>query len=318
MKISTAEFQIAMETFGAKNLSNHECSKIIGVYAPCFSVADVVFYHSGTCYVATSGKEVPEAIMNKAMEVFGEKYPGGQNFSHDEIHSVRGLLTLSAMLEEKYSKELIDKLTNKTYQKLMEISSIRTNDESYFKSIRLPKFSKLLEKLIEFNKIVNPFGNSHANLKQPSEYLDEVEFSAGYNEDGDWVALKKGDYYASYDINVDGYWYYEANIPYENGFIAIKHFLLPYNDAKHPNDEIIYIWHQVDKNEKAYEKDAKIIELKIRLKNGMFLQFDNEIPDSPATCEQIDFMSTYLDKVMKEIYDGLIRYVINDEEKVTP
>ena len=42
---------------------------------------------------------MPEEIMNRPMAEFGENHPGGDNFWWDKIHSIKGILTLSVMLD---------------------------------------------------------------------------------------------------------------------------------------------------------------------------------------------------------------------------
>ncbi len=115
MGISINEFKTAMETYGATRLSD---VKINNTLVPRFFVGDVVLQHSGSDYVFQNGREIPTEIMSKAMVELGEKYPGGDNFWCGEIHSVKGLLTLVSMFENRYSKKLVESLTRKTYQKL--------------------------------------------------------------------------------------------------------------------------------------------------------------------------------------------------------
>lgn len=123
--ITIREFQVAMETYGAERLSNCSGSRS-GVSVPCFNVAGTKFFHSGSYYIVYREKDVPEEIIKLAMAEFGEKHPGGDNFWWSTVHSIKGMLTLAAMLEGKYSKEMVDELTNKTYKKL-DCSSIQSN-----------------------------------------------------------------------------------------------------------------------------------------------------------------------------------------------
>jgi len=106
--------------------------------------------------------------MNQAMAEFGEKNPGGDNFWWGEIHSVKGILTLAAMLEGRYSKELINQLANETYQILFNCSSIQSNERNRLHS---PKMEELQKLLIEYDNIVNPFGNCNFKMKKPIEYF---------------------------------------------------------------------------------------------------------------------------------------------------
>ena len=117
MGISIKEFQTAMETYGATRISDVKNNDTL---VPQFFVGDVVFQHSGSDYVFQDGREVPIEIMIKAMSELGEKYPYGENFRCGKILSVKGLLTLVSMFENRYSKKLVENLTRKTYQKLLQ------------------------------------------------------------------------------------------------------------------------------------------------------------------------------------------------------
>ena len=119
MGISIKEFQMAMEAYGAKRLADQSGSRY-DYLVPCFEVRGVHFLHSGSYYIVQREQKVPDDIFNEAMAMFGEKHPGGDNFWWGETHSVKGILTLVALLEGRYSKELIDELTNETYKKLLE------------------------------------------------------------------------------------------------------------------------------------------------------------------------------------------------------
>ncbi len=109
MGISIAEFQVAMEAYGAERLPDRKGIRFKDA-VPCFYVRGITFVHSGTYYIVQQGAKASKEVMNEAMAEFGEKSPGGENFWFDGIHSVRGLLTLAAMLENKYSKEDISLL----------------------------------------------------------------------------------------------------------------------------------------------------------------------------------------------------------------
>ena len=162
MGISISEFRVAMETYGAKRLPDREGSRY-SIIVPCFAIGDVEFLHSGSYYVIQCGNKAPEEIMNKAMAELGEKDPGGDNFWYGGIHSVKGMLTIAAMLEGKHSSEFVNELTNTTYKNLLECSLIQTNVEIPFNSNHSPKMEELRKTLAEYSNIVNPFGNDTVN-----------------------------------------------------------------------------------------------------------------------------------------------------------
>lgn len=97
MGISIREFEVAMETYGATRMKDRYGSRF-RILVPCFYVRGVEFYHSGSYYIVTGNQKVPDEIMNQAMAEFKETHPGKDNFWWGEIHTVRGILTLVAML----------------------------------------------------------------------------------------------------------------------------------------------------------------------------------------------------------------------------
>lgn len=89
------------------------------------------------------------------------------------------------MLRGDYSKKLVDELTNRAYKQLLECSLIKSNVEFPFEcSTNSPKMQKLRKLLVEYSKVVNPFGNCEFKIKEPIEYLDkvDVELAAGHEE----------------------------------------------------------------------------------------------------------------------------------------
>ena len=159
MGISIREFQVAMETFGAERLPNREGSRY-SVLVPCFQLKGIQFFHSGSYYIVHRGNDVPDDIMNRAMAEVGEKHPGGDNFWWGEVHSIRGMLTIATMLRGDYSKDFVDELTNKAYQKVLDCSLIKRNAQFPFEfsnhSSKMQELRKLLE---EYSDAINPFGN---------------------------------------------------------------------------------------------------------------------------------------------------------------
>lgn len=313
MGITIAEFRIAMETYGAKRLPDREGSRY-NILVPCFAIGDVEFLHSGSYYIVQRGNKAPEEIMDKAMAEFGEKHPGGDNFWWGETHSIKGILTLSAMLEGKYSKELIDELVNKTYKKLLECSLIQTNVEFPFQSTHSPKMEELYKKLVEYSNIVNPFGNDTFDLKDPVEYLDSLKFSLASKEGENPYArltLEGRSSQAKYDNDADG-WCYDSMILIQknrkNGYISFGHYYTNGNDHR-PVDEVVRLYYKTIRG--GYDHHPDDIDLRISLKTGLAWQTYEEEQAAPATDEQIDIMITHLNTSIKKIKQRIIRYMIN-------
>lgn len=314
MGISIAEFRVAMETYGAKRLPDRAGSRT-GTDVPCFAIGDVLFLHSGSYYIVQQGNNVPKEIMNKAMAEFGEEHPGRKNFWWGETHSVKGILTLVAMLEGKYNKELIDELTNKTYKKLLECSLIQKNVELPFQCNHSPKMEKLCQKVVEYNNIVNLFGNATFDLKEPIEYFDSLKLSIASFKESDIpyarLTLEGKSSQAKYDNDSNG-WCYDTMILVQknrkNGYIIMGHY---YNNGRNyrPVDEVVRLDYKSKSG--SYDHDPDDIDLRISLKTGMAWQTYKEEEAAPATDEQINIMITHLNKSIKKIKKRIIRYMIN-------
>lgn len=313
MGISIAEFRIAMETYGAKRLSDRMGSRY-NILVPCFAIGDVKFLHSGSYYIVQRDNKAPEEIMDKAMAEFGEKHPGGDNFWWGETHSIKGILTLSAMLEGKYSKELINELVNKTYKKLLECSLIQKNVEFPFQSTHSSKMEELCKKLTEYSDIVNPFGNDTFDLKEPIEYLNGLKLSLAFEEGVNSYARLTidGEYaQAQYDSDSEGWCYGTMILIQKNrkkGDIRLKHYYTNGNDYQ-PVDEVVYLDYRVNRDSDVHHPND--IKLNISLKTGLAWQTHKEKQATPATDEQIDIMITHLNISIKKIKQRIIHYMIN-------
>ena len=313
MGISTVEFRTAMEIYGAKRLNDQKGSRC-GI-VPCFIVKGVVFLHSGSYYVIQKDSEVPARIMAQAMSVFGEKYPGGRNYWHGGIHTVQGLLTLTSMLEGKYSKELVDKLANKTYKRLLESSLIHTSAEFPYQ-INTPKMKLLHRKLEEFCDAVNPFGNTEFVIKDPIQYIETVTPSITLSEcDNPYVnvSLRNGSSRMWYEKDANS-WSYDVSI------------IVPKNDINYninmchsysiggeyrDSDELVTL-DCFESTESFVHPDK--IDLIISLKTGLAWKSNGKAFATPVSNEQIDTMIAYLDLCNKTIKTHILSYMINSLE----
>lgn len=312
MGISISEFRVAMENYyGAKRLPDREGSRY-SVIVPCFAIGDVEFLHSGSYYVIQCGNKAPEEIMNKAMAELGEKDPGGDNYWYSGIHSVKGMLTLAAILDDKYSKEFVKELTNTTYKKLLECSLIQSNAKLPFQNNHSPKMEELRKKLVEYSSIVNPFGNDTVNLKEPYEYTDLIKLSIEY-EEGEKpyarLALIGRSSHTEYNTNSNG-WDYNSTVDIQldrkNGYISMSHYYTNGNNCK--PDEVVCLDYEAIKD--SYDSHPKDIDLRISLKTGLAWQTYKESQAAPATDKQIDIMITYLKISIKKIKQRIVRYMI--------
>lgn len=303
MSITIGMFQTAMETYGAERSSG----RIIagnGLPVPGFIVSGITFTHSGTNYIVTIGKEVPEEILKLAMEEFGEKPPGKENFWWGGIRSLKGILTLSAMLDGKYSKGLVDELTNATYKNLLSCSSIPNVGFPFHGT---PGMESLYKVLTEYSNTVNPFGNTDLNLKdldfkKPTQYLDDVQVSIALREEKPYkrLILSTNSSKATFAEDEKG-WFYDTYVPQGNGYIGMGHYYS--NGIGRPVDEVVRLHYKV--NTDNYDRHPDDIDQKISLKTGLAWSFHEKLA-KPATNEQIEIMITHLKVSIEEIRKDIL------------
>ena len=310
MSITIREFQVAMETYGAERSSDY-CVSGNNVLVPCFNVAGTYFIHSSSNYIVQRGKRVPEEILICAMAELGEKHPGGKNFWWGQIHSLKGILTLATMLDGCYNKERVDELTNATYKKLLDCSSIQSNVDFPFQSLKMERLYKLLA---EYSNIVNPFGNKELNLKEPIQYLDAVEVTLALKEGRNHytrLTLFTNSSEAKFVDDETG-WFYDTFVPIQrnrnNGYISMGHYFLNGSDGR-PVDEVVRLDYKVNKDNYKHHPDD--IDLRISLKTGLAWETYKEEHAKPATDEQIEIMITHLKICIKKIRDKIVRKMIN-------
>lgn len=313
MGITIREFQVAMETYGAERLSNCSGSRY-SVSVPCFNVAGTNFLHSGSYYIVQREKRVSEEIMNRAMAAFGEKHPGGKNFWWGETHSIKGILTLAAMLDGKYSRELVDELTNETYKKLLDCASIKSNVEFPFHSTHSPKMEELYRVLAEYSNIVNPFGNSELKIKDPIQYLDAVEVTLAMQEGRKhytMLNLSTNSSQSKFEDDENG-WFYDTFVPIQrnriNGYINMGHYYMNGSDGR-TVDEVVRLDYKANRDN--YDDHPDDIDLRISLKTGLAWKTYKEEQAELATDEQIGVMITHLKISIKKIKNKIVRNMIN-------
>ena len=319
MGISIREFEVAMETFGAKRLPDRYGSRY-KILVPCFQLDGIQFFHSGSYYIVHSGYEIPCDIMNQAMAECGEEHPGGDNFWWGEVHSIRGMLILATMLRGDYSKALVDELTNEAYKKLLECSLIKNNVKFPFEfSTHSPKMQEIRELLEEYSNVINPFGNGDFKRKEPIGYLDKIKvrLSASKEECTDAYArltLNNLSFETLFNINSKG-WTYRSYVPVvknnTNGNIYFYHYYE--NELNNTNvAEVVHLEYS------QLEKDNETLTIKtdfnISLKTGLAWETYNEEEAAPATDEQIDVIISHL-KISIEYLKENVLYNIIEKEK---
>lgn len=311
MGIFINDFQVAMETYGATRLPNREGSRY-PVSVPCFQVGNgVALMHSGSYYIVQRDNKAPKKIMDQAMAEFGEKHPGGSNFWWGEIHSIPGVLTLASMLDGKYSKELVNQLTNETYKKLLCNSKVKNNISIKFTDINTTKMQQLRQVLTEYSYLVNPFSNNQLNFRDPIDYLDKVQPVISAEEKPLHLELTAGRTHTYHTDKEDGWCYQSTVIMQKNRRckdITISHY---YNSGKdnRPIDEVIYIDYN-DRAESGYYTHPDDVDLRISLKTGLAWKTYHEDQAMPVTDEQLDFAITCVKESMKRIKRKIVNKMV--------
>lgn len=178
MGITTSGFQLAMEIYGAKRLKDQEGAKYEYICVPCFEVKGVKFLHSGTNYVVTKNKLLSlEYIKKVLLEKVGQKEMQGQHFQYDKICSIKGLITLAALIDDKYSREYVDNILSEIYQRLIQDTSnlFEVSKDKYWNSEFKAKLERVRELVNEFDILVNPFSNGKFSLNNLPEYIEKLD-----------------------------------------------------------------------------------------------------------------------------------------------
>ena len=125
MGISLREFWVAMDMLGTAKLSTTDHRFEDGKVS--YFVNGQEFVHSGSQYVyMPKGDKITKEFKKKVLQEFNLTQPNDEkNLVVGGICSVEALLTIALMLEGRYSKELVETLTNKTYQRIFEVFKVK-------------------------------------------------------------------------------------------------------------------------------------------------------------------------------------------------
>ena len=318
MCITIREFKVAMETYGAKRLSN-VVGSTYNIPVPCFKVAGITFLHSGSNYVIHKEDKVPKEIVKQAKEICGEKCSTVDNTGHNKIFSVREMLTMATMLDGKYSKEEVDNLMNETYKKLIGYLTNKSNAEMQLYDYHLQKLQKLYELVAEYKNLVNPYGNKDFTFKEPIQYLSSVNVSMdmqkGENRFTALILYTKSSK-AKFKKVEDG-WFYDTIVPiqknHKNGYIHIWNYCEK-GDYMNPVDEVIRLYYKADKN--SYAGDPNDIDLSISLKTGLVWQNYRKDFATPATKEDIKIITSYLKSSIKKIRSKIDNKIVETQSEI--
>ena len=313
MSITIREFIVAMETYGAKRLNDSLSPVRHDILVPCFNISGTYFLHSGLYYIISRGNNVPVKVMERAMSEFSEKHPGGENFWNGEIHTIKGLLTLIAMLEGKYNKSFIDEMTNKIYKKLLDCSLIKNNYPLPFHEKHSTKMQALYKTLEEYKNLVNPYGNNELQLKDPIDYLDSVDVSFEWWEGKNpYTSLILSGNLCQAKYKEDEYGcFYDSVVPiqknYKNGHIHLEYYCENENGIN-TVDELVHFYYKFDEN--CYMLDPNDLDLKISLQTGLAWQGSNKTRAKLVTDAQISIMLFHLKMTIKKLRYKIVKNMI--------
>lgn len=313
--ISINDFTVTMETYGATRVENRTGSRN-GISVPCFVVGDgVALIHSGSYYIVQRDNQASDEVMNQAMAVFGEKEPGGENFWYGEIHSISGLLTLASMLDGKYSKELVEQLTNQVYKKLLDNPDIKSNQKVICNKINSPKMKHLRALLSEYANVVNPYGNSQLHLKEPIEYLNSISVHVSEPDSPDtftYICLTANttstEHYKSYKG-----WSYHSGIRMQknrrNKYLRVGHY---YNNGldMQPFDEVVFIDYSDVAGKGYFNQHTDDIDLRISLNTGLAWKTYDEKNAHPVTDEELNVVISYLKATIKAVKHKIVNKMV--------
>lgn len=295
MGISMAEFKTALEVYGAKRLRDREIVDM-NTFVPCFAIGNIEIRHSGGSAFSfyQNNKKVTVFIMAAAEVEFNKV--GRELFNW--VYSVQGLLSVATMIGNRYTKQLVDELTNKTYQRLFESSMIQNSGQNAHSS----GTEELQQVLTQFDRSVVPFGNGDLNLKAPAEYLDELDISIELEEgDEEYLGLSMANSQSQartiYTSDSDG-WEYSSKFPYQDGELLLYHYYHN-GDGDHPANEGVCYSYQ----DSSVEDSSKDFSFDFSLKTGLY---------QVATEAQITSMVEYLNIAVQEIQQGIISHMTND------
>ena len=308
MGISVQEFKAAMETMKAKRLKDKWGTKYYEL-VPRFEVQGTEFLHSGSYYIVQSKHPVSQKVMNKAMSKLGESGNGRSHFWDEQIHSVLGILTLVAIMQDKYSKAFVRKCMNETYQKLFADPSIQRKIKKTWKEPTSEKMKQLQKLLKKFDKTINPFCNSDISLKEPIQYIDKIRVSVTEVElclfaENVKTIFNNTSKQVGYHADVSN----DEEMGIKDGEILIYHYFDKDQEGKLFNEGVFL---SITSINECGELDE--FELSINMKTGLVCLENGNKPTVPATEEQIAIMITHLKMILKKVNKTIITKMVDEK-----
>ena len=307
MGIAIREFEIAMETMGAKPLSKDEIP--YNTKVPCFRVGDSVLVHSGSNFVVQQGTRASIDIMQKVKSELNGKC---NDIIHlNEIYSIRTLFTLALMLENRYSKQSVIQLIDQTYSKILNSSILKHSISSPYHGINLKNANKLYELLIRYDKIINPFGEENVQIQNPAVYLNELFLDFSFDDSSlelpnVTVCLSGKESSTEFVSSPNALIYYAEYLNDEtkstyNGYRSFEHCLIT-DSVTGDIDEILTIT--------LYKSASSNTNLNLSLKTGLAWKTSEEPSATPLTDSQLDFVISNFEKCISRIQKTITSKII--------
>ena len=303
MGIATREFEIAMETFGAERLETN-----YGHSIPSFKIGNIGLVDSGLDFVVQQENRAPIDIVRKAHTELGIRRK--DIIQWNEIRSLRGLFTFALMVEDRYSKNAVNNLINKTYLTLLQNSLLKKYITVPYTGINLSSSNKLYDLLNKYDKIINPFSHD-THKKMPSEYLDDLLLDFSFDTKhfatpNMSLSLSSTDSSVQFVSSPDILIYYAEYLNDEtkatyNGYTSFEHCFITDLDNS-STDEILTI--------NIYSLYSNSTNLNISLKTGLAWNTDQRELSVPLTDSQLDFIIEHLEKCISTITKTITSKII--------
>lgn len=312
MAISLKEFQVAMDVLDAQKLYDRELSIYDNILVPCFKVGDVTLTYSGFSYIEPLGSIIPKNIFFQAIVEFGQELLDSFDLEYGTVLTLRGLVVISLMLQNRYSKELANSLIDRIYSILLSYPKIKFNFGIPFTLVPSSKIKELCAVVSEYDNCVNPFATYYYVLRPASSFLDDVTVNLIVEEtDIVNLTLYSKMLNTEFRMSVDGFQYftcawYDSLKSIHRPHVAVTHLFHTGHDGN-PVDEIISIDRSIIGHLNCHPND---VHLNISIHSGLAWETGNKHQATIATDEQIDIAIAFLRSSIRKIRNNILSNIL--------
>ena len=313
MAISIRMFEIAMKTLGVRR------QKYVLNEGSMLSVKinNTRFIYIDYGNVIYDGEKISNELKQLIKKELGKEYFYAYDFECNRIYTLRGLLTLITICMENYTKAFVDKIINETYKELLRYNLFLDNQHSVIEGMHSENMLKLFELLVEYDNLINPFGNSSVKLREPIEYLNSITMNINYGikeKDAKLLISKDGDTVStSFSVNAKecNYCFRNESRNKQNGtrkVITFSH-IFKFANADRNNEELIML------NESMFTLGGplggkRITSISISMTTGMAWKNVEGEKAKLVTEKQLEFIIGYLidciNTMKKEIISKMV------------